>query len=72
MGLKLYVWEGILRDWSCGIAFALANSPEEAAQKVRESGLEGYEGKSGAGPMIDGVLPKVYDSPIGFYLWGGS
>ena len=28
--LKLYVWEEFSCDWTCGIAFAIAESKEEA------------------------------------------
>ena len=32
--MNLYVWEGVFRDWSAGMAVALANSKEEAIGAV--------------------------------------
>ena len=31
---KLYVWREVLCDYTCGIIFTFANSPEEARKKV--------------------------------------
>ena len=63
--LKLYVWEGVLTDYTDGIMFALAGSVGEARELilkadkcVRESELK--------------QEPQVFDSPIGFALWGGA
>lgn len=36
MTLKLYVWEGVLVDYTSGMVCVLANSLEEAFQKVYE------------------------------------
>ncbi len=73
--LRLYVWDGVLEDYTSGIAFALASSPEEAFQMV----AKGFPGVTGRGQYgqngptkIDGVEPVAYDSPVGFAIWGGG
>lgn len=39
--LKLYVWEGVLTDYSEGLVFALAESAKEAREMVRKSHGDG-------------------------------
>ena len=34
MSLKLYVWEGVLSDYTDGIALTLANNEDEAREQV--------------------------------------
>jgi hypothetical protein len=67
--LKLYVWEGILCDYTCGIAFALAESVEEARKLVIESEYE--VNRTHVEEDIKGE-PKIFDTPKGYVLWGGS
>ena len=64
--LKLYVWENVLTDYTDGIIFALASTVEEARAKVLK--------KDSLRPVADAIMaePDVYDSPIGFTLWGGG
>lgn len=65
MGLKLWVWEEVLTDYSDGAMWALASSAEEAREVV----LKAY-------PHVrQGDLakePKAYDEPVGFAIWGGG
>lgn len=63
--LKLYVWEDYGCDYTCGIAFALAESVEEA----RKSILQRYE------YCDEETLerePKVFDAKISFHVFGGG
>lgn len=65
--LKLYVWKGVLTDYTSGIMFALARNVKEA----RELALK----DAGGGPHAESDLkqrPKVYHSPVGFAVWGGG
>lgn len=64
--LKLYVWEDVLNDYTSGIAFALAESIEQAREIIREKGLSDY----GMKDLDSG--PLVVDQPEGFYLYGGG
>jgi len=64
--LKLYVWEGVLTDYTDGIMFALASSVEEAREMISEA-----DSLAGGGGDIQ-AEPKVYDSPVGFAVWGGA
>ena len=93
--MKLYVWEGVLTDYSSGVIFALASSVDEARVMVRraESTPERTDSKGRAWPAFvhpdeecSGGLedyvcavcrdirtaPGVYNSPVGFAVWGGS
>ncbi len=67
--LKLYVWHGVLTDWSSGIAFALASSPEEAKQEIMKTGVGDYHWQ---GLKLDGEDFDEYDEPSGFHLFGGG
>lgn len=63
--LKLYVWEDVNRDYTCGVMFALAHSEEEARELIAKSGQT----------FVDEDLektPKVFDSPVGFSFFGGG
>jgi len=67
--LKLYVWEDVLTDYTSGtsgIAFALAESIEQAREIIREKGLSDYGMKD-----LDSD-PLVVEQPEGFYLYGGG
>lgn len=64
--LKLYVWEDVLTDWSSGVMFALASSPDEARKVILE--------KTDS-PRIAADLqqePVEIDKPEGFYVFGGE
>ena len=63
--LKLFVWEGVLTDWSSGIMFALATDVEAARAEVLK--VCNYV------PEEDlAQEPTVYEVPIGFAVWGGG
>ena len=72
--LKLYVWEGVLADYTNGIAFAMAGTVEEARQAIYDKCEK-----------EDGYVPSILKSDIsgwpsvivdgateGFYIWGGG
>lgn len=67
-GLRLYVWHNVFYDYTAGIAFALAKSPEHARELIAE----------GSGYGLETVLrelaaePEVYDQPWGHAISGGS
>jgi hypothetical protein len=65
MMLRLYVWEGILTDWTDGIAFALAWDADHARSMLIESGCPADELTK---------EPDCYDgeTPMAIHLWGGS
>jgi hypothetical protein len=72
--LKLYVWHGVLADYTSGVMFALARSPEEARDLLLKDGnsFGPQDAKRWEGVRFDGVEPKEYAEPVGFYLYGGS
>lgn len=79
--MKLYIWNGVLTDWSDGIAFAMAESLDEAHKVL----LRGYHGDD---CDVDGIMsgdvvsclwneiqfkePEVHESPYGFAMYGGA
>lgn len=65
MGLKLFVWDGVLTDYSSGIMFALAHDVDEARRLIVKA----------CDYVIEEDLakePTVYTTPVARVLWGGS
>ena len=69
--LKLYVWDGVLTDWTSGIAFALATSPEEAKQMLIEQGgfKEEYHWN---GLLFDGQNYTEHETATAGWCYGGG
>ena len=67
--LKLYVWYDVLCDWTSGVAFSLASSPEEAKDLLMKSGLHEHQWD---GLKLDGQDYEVYDEPVASYVYGGG
>ncbi len=68
--LKLFVWEDVLEDYTCGIMFALAESVDQAREMIKAKNPN-YED--------DRIMkrdlktdPKIIDQPEGFYSYGGG
>ena len=57
--LKLYVWEGVLCDYSCGIMFALAHDVDEARREVLKS--FGASEDEGIGKSVDDAMQRIND-----------
>lgn len=78
--MKLFVWEGVLTSYSDGIIFALADTLEEAQQKVLEALNRDWKPKTpitlddscSVSVALREVTPDIYESPIGFYVFGGD
>ena len=67
-GLKLFVWEDVLSDWTSGIAFALAHNEEEALKlRARQLGESVDETKN-----RQWQKPLIYEDPVGYAIYGGS
>lgn len=64
--LKLYVWHGILCDFTGGVGFALAESVEQARELIIA-----YYGDRVASELLWDD-PKVYDIPYGCAYTGGG
>ena len=67
--LKLFVWEGVLEDYTAGITFALARTATEAKQLLIKKGITEHRWK---GIKLDGVEPSRYSSPTANYVYGGG
>lgn len=68
--MKLYVWEDVLTDYTAGIAFALAETEDEARALIWES--LGRELGPEVEPGLYGPPTHVLDTPRGFAHWGGG
>ena len=82
---KLFVWDGVLTDYTDGIMFALAEAADDARRAIREArGETSDENKERWGPEgYKGIVyddlraePQVFD-PAGdeaaaFIVWGGG
>lgn len=65
--MKLFVWDGVLTDYTSGIMFAVAASVEEARVKLLE--VCEYIPKDDLRRE-----PAVYDcsEPVAYVCWGGG
>jgi hypothetical protein len=66
--LKLFVWEGVLTDWTSGMAVAYAYSAEEAVELLKKQ----LGGNNFEGTKLDGVEPIVVEGAAAFYVYGGG
>ena len=69
--LKMYVWEGVLCDYTCGMAVALAHSAEEAKELLIASDSGCYLNQWD-GLKLDGVEPIEVTTPTAFSVYGGG
>ena len=62
--LRLYVWEGVLADYTSGMAVALAESPAHARQLLEKR----------MGRLDSDLLsaPLTVTKPAAFYVYGGG
>ncbi len=63
-GLKLFVWEDVLRDYTSGMMVALAHDVDEARALLRKE-LD-YSNEMNAEPT------HVVENPAAFYVYGGG
>lgn len=76
--LKLYVWRGVLCDYSCGLAFAIAYTKLQALKIVLkdEYPKKGDVYTSWAYKELTSIEPDIYPldkiSPMGEYVSGGG
>jgi hypothetical protein len=67
--LKLYVWEDVLCDYSCGMACVLAESEEAALKLLAETWPDMWKYHH---EEFEGVDPDVYEVPVAVYSRGGA
>jgi len=63
--LKLYVWEDVLCDYTCGVIFALAETLDEAKELVNEESEYNLDWEMEK-------EPKIIENKFAFSLWGGG
>lgn len=69
--MQLYVWTDVFRDWTGGLAFAVAESADKAREQIAQK--MGYARDSRA--MLDlAVEPQIFNckSPVAFGVVGGQ
>lgn len=77
--LRLFVWHGVLIDYSSGIMFALAETQEHAEQmilaqaygKVHRAILPEFSMKI-LRDELRRVVPIVFDNPVAYIIGGGA
>lgn len=72
--LKLFVWEGVLTDYTDGIMFALAPDVEAARAAIIAKHLEAWSIKEPSRQVVNDLKaePKVVTATEGFLEWGGG
>ena len=70
MELKLYVWEDVLCEYTCGMIVALAHNKEEAIDLVNAQ----YDEDLGFQPSENWAAKpcRVVERPAAFYVHGGG
>jgi hypothetical protein len=63
--MKLYVWHDSLTDYTEGVMFAYASSTAEARKLILQDCS--YVPKEQLNED-----PSIYETPVGFAVWGGS
>ena len=66
---KLFIWKEVLCDYTCGVIFAMASTPDEARKKVLEN-VKDWERPSVVAAMAE--EPEVHTTSYGFSVWGGA
>jgi hypothetical protein len=72
--LKLFVWEGVLTDWTSGMAFAIARTKEEAAN-LAIKGLRNDEMfcEYSLAELLESPCSEFkLNKPIGAHVHGGG
>ena len=69
MALKLYVWEGVLEDYTSGSIFVIANNVTEARKLAGEQSIQ-------ARKDVEAKPTRVIDlanaKPEAWLCWGGG
>ena len=63
--LKMFVWEGVLTDWSSGMVCVLAKDLQEAIELIKEK-------DNIAASSMDMSVVKEIIKPEAFIVWGGG
>ena len=64
--LKLFVWEGVLTDYTSGVMFALATNVENARKQI----MKKENGSTAKADLMS--EPLVITKAEGFAVWGGG
>ncbi len=69
--LKLYIWKGVLADYTPGVIFAMAYTLPQARKVVMDATAEDWARESVASAVMEND-PEVHETPYGFYIRGGG
>lgn len=73
MTFKLFIWEDVLCDYTCGIAVAMAHDVDEAREVLLDVARNRHWDQSTAlGGSIAKKPDKIYDVPAAAFCWGGG
>jgi len=69
--LKLYVWEGVLCDYTCGMVCVLAKNKAHA-MKILEKKMESYSYEKFCTKVKDNDIKARVLSRGAVWVWGGG
>jgi hypothetical protein len=69
--VRLFVWEGVLRDYTAGIAVAAARSEADARTAILTAAKDDCQLSTLAGQLL-APPTRVMDLPAGAYVCGGG
>lgn len=70
--LKLYVWEGVLTDYTDGIMFALAENEDEAKELIRKKEKDFWGHSESVDIEFKRVLTNCVTNKSAFVVYGGG
>ena len=70
--MKLYLWENVLCNYTCGVIFSIAESLEDARRVAREAHKNTYFTSSIESDKLEPTKILDLDKEFGFCLWGGG
>ena len=72
--MKLYIWKGVLCDYTCGMIAATAENVKDARAIVIEQARKQHESDYVVGRLMAGTkgTPKVFRSPGAAWVSGGG
>lgn len=70
--MNLYVWKAVLSEYSSGVAFAMADTAEEAKQLLIASGLPEFYFVGTNIQTEDALIPpQIFTRKAAYFLFGG-
>ena len=80
MGMKLYIWKGVLCDYTCGIIVVMAESIDQArlvalkraGECMDENAFSAENVRAEDVPRAIIVEPEIHEGPFAAWVGGGG